>query len=128
MRPNVLTYSCDVFELQSSFENVMAKNEFDKYIHDYDKLKTKVYIDYRGMPCIKYELDVNNSIIICGSNFHEMLIIISAYSDIVNKYGVGNTKFDKIFNTFADYIKNEMNDKKNATVNTNENDIPIITW
>ena len=128
MRPNVLTYSCDVFELQSSFENVMAKNEFDKYIHDYDKLKTKVYIDYRGMPCIKYELDAKNGIIICGSNFHEMLIIISAFNDIVNKYGVGNAKFDKIFNTFADYIKREMNDKKNTTVNANENDIPIITW
>ena len=128
MKPNVLTYSCDVFELQASFENVMAKNDFDKYIHDYDKLRTKPYIDYRGMPCIKYELDANNGIIICGSNFHEMLIIISDFNDIVNKYGVGNTKFDKILNTFADYIKREMNDKKNETVNADESDIPTITW
>lgn len=128
MKPNVLTYSCDVFELQASFENVMAKNDFDKYIHDYDKVRTKAYIDYRGMPCIKYELDADNGIIICGSNFHEMLIIISDFNDIINKYDIGYTKFDKIFTTFTSYLKKEMDAEKNATVNGNEGDIPTITW
>ena len=128
MKPNVLTYSCDIFELQASFENVMAKNDFDKYIHDYDKARTKAYIDYRGMPCIKYEFDVNNGITICGSSFEEMLIIISDYNDIINKYGVGNTKFDKIFTTFTDYLKKEIVAERNAVVNANEGDIPTITW
>lgn len=128
MKPNVLTYSCDIFELQASFENVMAKNDFDKYIHGYDKARTKAYIDYRGMPCIKYEFDANNGITICGSSFEEMLIIISDYNDIINKYGVGNTKFDKIFTTFTDYLKKEIVAERNAVVNANEGDIPTITW